>query len=73
MERRTRLKVHSDELLKCKKVGKVGAVAAFSDPKNKVNQTLKIEFSEEYGSYLLYCTPKFYSIEEAIEDFESKF
>lgn len=73
MRYKSRLKEHSKDILKDKKVAEVGAASAFSDPKSKALENTKIEFSEEYGNYLFYCTPKFFSIEEAIEEFELKF
>ena len=69
MRHRTRLKVHSDNLLKDKKVGKVGSISAFSDPNEPALKNVKIEFDEEYNQFLFYCKPKYFSIDEAIDDF----
>lgn len=73
MRDRTRLKEHSEDILKDKKVASMGAPSAFCDPrKSKILNNVKIEFDEEYNSYLFYCTPKFLSVNEAIREFESK-
>ena len=73
MRYKSRLKEHSEDILKDSKVASMGPASAFSDPlKPKDISNVKIEYDEEYNSYLFYCTPKFLSIDEAIREFELK-
>lgn len=64
---RRRKKIHNPELLKNPSVAEVTHISAYADPDR--SEELIITYDRELESYMISCSPVYYSIIDAFEDY----